>query len=163
VKNGDLTVSGNDIALGGLYLVEGNVIVQGNNISMLETTVVAMGRIEINTNAVPYSPWIPSGTVPPEVPGAFPWGLVLYSELDAVDKCNHSDPNTGILLKGNVPSGEGVFYAPKSIISLDNQAGYIKGAIFGYTVSIKGQSWTIDKYRPDLGTLGGLERINLVR
>jgi hypothetical protein len=147
--DGDMVVQGDNIDLSGLYYVDGNVTVKGDNATLIETTIVATGWIDIQSDDVPYSPWPHS------------WGIALYSEYDPADKCSDSDP--GIVLHGNNPNREGIFYAPRSRITLDAQTGYIKGTFIGWSISIDGDGWTIEKWRPAWGAVGELEGIVLVR
>ncbi|MGD2148558.1 MAG: hypothetical protein PVH41_17825, partial [Anaerolineae bacterium] len=150
---GDMIVQGDNVALSGLYYVDGDVTVQGDNATLLQTTIVATGKIDIRSDNVPYSPW--------PYPVDFPWGIVLYSAYDPADKCSDSDP--GIVIHGDNPSREGIFYAPRSRITLDAQTGYIRGAFIGWSISVDGDGWTIEKWRPPGGAVGELERITLVR
>jgi hypothetical protein len=151
--DGDLVVQGDNVDLSGLYYVEGEVTVQGDGCTLIETTIVATGKIDIRTDDVPYSPW--------PHPATHPWGIALYSEYDAADKCSDSDP--GIVLHGNNPNREGIFFAPRSRVTLDAQTGHVRGAFIGWSISIDGDAWTIEKWRPSGGAVGELERVALVR
>jgi hypothetical protein len=152
--DGDFTVSGDDIDMSGLYYVKGNVLIGGDRNTLLGTTIVATGTIRITTDRMPYSPW--------NHPASHSWGIVLYSDHDAVDKCSDSG-DVGIYVKGDNPNREGVFYAPRSRIVLDAQAGAFTGAFIGWSVSVDGNAWSIEAWRPAGGAVGFLERITLVR
>jgi hypothetical protein len=151
--DGDFTVTGDDIDLSGLYYVQGNVFIEGDRNTMLGTTIVATGTIRIRTDGMPYSPW--------NHPASHSWGIVLYSDHDAVDKCSDSG-DVGIEIRGDSPNREGVFYAPRSRIVLDAQTGAIRGSFIGWSVSVDGNRWTIEEWRPVGGAVGFLERITLV-
>jgi len=150
---GDLVVQGDSVDLSGLYYVDGDVTVKGDNATLIQTTIVATGKIDIRSDNVPYSPW--------PHPESHPWGIALYSEYDPADKCSDSDP--GIVIHGNNPNREGIFYAPRSRITLDAQTGYVRGSFIAWSISVDGDGWTIEKWRPSGGAVGELERITLVK
>jgi Flp pilus assembly protein TadG len=152
---GDFVHIADDIDLNGLYYVDGDVIIQGDNVDLLLTTIVATGQIRIQTNSVDLSPW--------PHPENAPWGdVALYSAFDAgVDKC--SSEEAGIWLEGDRPEGEGVIFCPASRIYLEGNPGYWKGMVIGWSIEVPGDDWTFEHDAPELGAVGELERITLVR
>jgi len=150
--NGDLDV-GENVDLSGMFYVDGDVRVHGDNVTLLETTLVATGKITVTSDSVPFSPW--------PHPASHPWGIALYSDYDATDKCSNHD--AGIMIDGDDPNDRGIVYAPKSRIRLNANPGYMKGTFIGWSIDVHGDSWTFEKWRPDGGSVGQLERITLVR
>lgn len=159
--DGDFKSHEENLDLGGLWYVTGDVIIRGEGVDFSETTIVAEGQIEITTDAPEFSPW------PDDMN---PQGITLYSGYvpeDGNDRCVDGNPDeAGISITGDNddgPAGTGIIYAPRSRIKMTADDGDWRGMVIGWSIHVPGDAWAFHAEAPPMGSLAELERIVLVR
>ena len=121
--NGDLIIDTPDLTLDGLYYVEGNVILQGNNLSG-NVTIVAEGEIEVSSASVNFSPYID--------------GLLFFA--NGVDTW----PYDALTVRGSSEMLRGVLYAPNGVVDLSSAATTVQGSVIADGVKLNGSLITLD-------------------
>ena len=139
-KNGGWN-PGNKATVGGFYMVEGNVTLQGIYVDQaIGLTVVATGTITVispNDTISFYEPLLTLNDQ--DIPSI---GFVFYSEFgDQGTSCANSA--NAIDVSTNNLNVTGVIYAPNGGIGGSFSSGFYKGALVGWRVSLSGSDTDI--------------------